>query len=58
MYFVLAYNGAKTVKQWQTMYKTRINFRFLSKTFVSSGRSIKTKYLIYFQKILPEVQFE
>ena len=55
MYFVLGYNLAKIAK---TLYKTRINFRFLSYMFLSLGWSMKTKYLLYFENFLPKLRFE
>ena len=49
MFYVLAYKFCKDCKTVKILYKTRINFRFLSYTFLSLGWSLKTKYLIYFQ---------
>ena len=56
--FCISIQWCKDCQTVQTLYKTRINFRFLSNSFLSSCWSMKTKYLLYFQKVLPKLLFE
>ena len=53
--FYISIQSCKDCQTVQTLYKTRKNLLFLSYTFLYLDWSMKTKYLLYFQKIFPSI---